>query len=252
MKHGICIVPAAPVRSEASDRSEMVSQLLFGEVFHITGRQENWVKIITHEDQYEGWVGDKQIENLFVDLFEEITRAKSPRTAELLGKIIFNGQHMLVPMGSFLPLLDKGMIKVGFKEFQYNGRINQDCTLPETAIQFLNAPYLWGGKTLMGIDCSGFTQIVFATLNKPLPRDAYQQAETGEPVDFIEQSQEGDLAFFDNEEGRIIHVGIILQDQKIIHASGKVRIDRIDHEGIFNEDKKAYTHKLRIIKRVAI
>lgn len=250
MKHGICTVACAPLRADSNDQAEMVSQLLFGEVFEILEKIPNWIKIKTHYDHYEGWLGDKQFEDIFVDIYEEITTTKCLRSAEILGKINFNGQSIRIPMGSFLPKLDKGIIKVGFKSYEYNGRVNQNCNLTETALHFLNAPYLWGGKTLMGIDCSGFTQIVFAICEKNIPRDAAQQAERGETVDFIEQAQEGDLAFFDNEEGKIIHVGIILNDQKIIHASGKVRIDKLDHEGIYNEEKKQYSHRLRIIKRI--
>ena len=249
MKHGICTVAIAPIRSEASDTSEMVSQLLFGEVFEVMEKIPSWIQIKTHYDNYTGWISDKQFEGLFADLYDEITSSKCLRSAELLGKITYNGSSIKIPMGSYLPLLNKGIIKVGFKEYEYNGRLNQNCEIAEIANQFLNAPYLWGGKTLMGIDCSGFTQIVFGTCDKSLPRDAYQQAEIGETIDFIEQAQEGDLAFFDNDEGKIIHVGIILKDQKIIHSSGKVRIDKIDHEGIFNDEKKVYSHRLRIIKR---
>jgi cell wall-associated NlpC family hydrolase len=103
---------------------------------------------------------------------------------------------------------------------------------------------------LLGIDCSGFTQNVFAVCGKSIPRDAYQQAELGDTIDFAEEAQEGDLAFFDNEEGRIIHVGMVLKDAKIIHASGRVRIDKLDHEGIYNAETKTYSHRLRIIKRL--
>ena len=121
------------------------------------------------------------------------------------------------------------------------------------ARQFLNAPYLWGGRTILGIDCSGFTQLVMLLNGRSIPRDAYQQAELGDTVAFVEEAQTGDLAFFDNAEGRITHVGIVLREAEhhvsIIHASGKVRIDALDHQGIFNAERSAYSHKLRIIKR---
>jgi gamma-D-glutamyl-L-lysine dipeptidyl-peptidase len=114
----------------------------------------------------------------------------------------------------------------------------------------LNSPYLWGGKTPFGIDCSGFTQMAYKLAGIKLRRDAWQQAEQGHTINLLEETEPGDLAFFDNDEGNIVHVGIILRDHKIIHAAGKVRIDSIDHYGINNKELKKYTHKLRLIKRM--
>ena len=122
--------------------------------------------------------------------------------------------------------------------------------MADSAYTFINAPYLWGGRSPLGIDCSGFTQVVYKLAGQKLQRDAYQQADQGITLGFIEEAEAGDLAFFDNDEGKIIHVGILLGQGKIIHASGKVRIDRIDHQGIFNEETGKYSHKLRIIKRI--
>jgi cell wall-associated NlpC family hydrolase len=119
-----------------------------------------------------------------------------------------------------------------------------------TAYLFLNAPYLWGGKSPFGIDCSGFTQITYKINGYKLPRDANQQVELGEPLSFVEEAEAGDLAFFDNEEGKIVHVGILLDNQQIIHASGCVKIDKFDHYGIFSSDTKKYSHTLRVIKRI--
>ena len=122
--------------------------------------------------------------------------------------------------------------------------------LAENALMYLNAPYLWGGRSPLGIDCSGFTQMVYRLQGVDLPRDAYQQAEVGTTLSFVEESEAGDLAFFDNNEERITHVGIILENNHIIHASGKVRIDRIDQQGIFNKELGTHTHKLRLIKSI--
>ena len=122
--------------------------------------------------------------------------------------------------------------------------------LRQNALIILNAPYVWGGRSPLGIDCSGLTQIVYRLQGIDLPRDAYQQAKVGTTLSFIEESEVGDLAFFDDKEGKVIHVGIILEDNHIIHASGKVRIDRIDQQGIFNSEIGKHTHKLRLIKSI--
>jgi len=109
---------------------------------------------------------------------------------------------------------------------------------------------LWGGRSPFGIDCSGFTQMVYKLCGMPLKRDAWMQAEQGQDIHLLDETQPGDLAFFDNEEGRIIHVGILTTKNRIIHASGKVRLDSIDHQGIFNSETKRYTHNLRLLKRL--
>ena len=128
--------------------------------------------------------------------------------------------------------------------------INEKDDLVKTAFLYLNAPYLWGGKTPFGIDCSGFTQMVYKLNGYKLLRDVSQQATQGEALSFIEESQPGDLAFFDNSEGEIVHVGIIMKDNYIIHAYGKVRIDRLDQSGIYNTEARKHTHKLRVIKKI--
>jgi hypothetical protein len=250
MKHGYCHIPLAPLRAEASDKSEMVSQVLFGEFFEVLEKSEKWSRIRTAHDAYEGWMDNKQYDHLFADQFDELRQKPLLRVADQMAKIHVQQALMYVPMGAALPYFDKGSIRLGAKEYSYNGKYSGACRMDEIALSYLNAPYLWGGRSLLGIDCSGFTQNVFAVCGKSIPRDAYQQAELGDTIDFAEEAQEGDLAFFDNEEGRIIHVGMVLKDAKIIHASGRVRIDKLDHEGIYNAETKTYSHRLRIIKRL--
>jgi hypothetical protein len=231
----------APLRREASDRSEMITQALMGEQIEVIERQEKWSLVRLLTDGYEGWLDNKQYasmvdENAVVMLSATITRCTAS-----------NGDKILLPAGC---LLSPGY-SMDIEQPKYDG---SSSSLRECAFQFLNAPYLWGGRTVLGIDCSGFSQLVFRLNGYSIPRDAYQQAEAGSTISFVEEARTGDLAFFDNAEGRIIHVGIVLRDSQnesqIIHASGKVRVDVLDHEGIFNREQACYSHKLRIIKRI--
>ncbi len=225
-----------PCRKDPSDQSEMVTQLLYGELFEITETLDNWIKIKTLHDQYESYIDKKQ--------GEEAQKIKS-NTVNLKNCIhtpIYIDHHKNEPNILFAgSLVENEPIK------------SDEKNIEKITKQFLNAPYLWGGRTVAGIDCSGFTQLIYRLLEKNIPRDAYQQAELGDVVSFVTETKTGDLAFFDNAEGRITHVGIVLksgEDIHIIHASGKVRIDKLDHHGIFDADKMTYSHQLRIIKRL--
>lgn len=256
--YGICNLSVVPCRKEPSDRSEMVTQLLFGEYFYILERQDNWLRIKIAFDDYEGWIDKKQILSIEQHTFDILNTTEEYYSNELIQLIKDDKTSNFFPivMGSSLPNFDSSECAVENQSYTYDGEFTKGL-LPlgkqgilETAMMYLNAPYLWGGKTPFGIDCSGFTQIVYKLNGIKLKRDAYQQAEQGETLSFVEEAEAGDLAFFDNEEGRIIHVGIVMDNNKIIHASGKVRIDGFDHQGIFNNDKKDYSHRLRLLKRV--
>lgn len=251
-KTGICQLALIPMRKEPSQISEQVSQVLFGETFDITEENEAWYFIRMHFDGYKGWISKKMATILESELPKEHVYVK-----DALARIILPGKEpefIHIPGGSTLIPSETGF--TGSNIFY---TLDPVCTLhhlgspieiEEVARKFLHAPYLWGGRTIFGIDCSGFTQIVYKMNGIGIPKDAYQQAEIGEPVQFVEDTRTGDLAFFDNEEGRITHTGIILGKSQIIHASGEVRIDKFDHQGIFNEEDNAYTHKLRLIKRI--
>ncbi|RNA63609.1 hydrolase Nlp/P60 [Chryseobacterium nematophagum] len=237
MNKGICIVTVAPVRAENSDKAEIVTEILFGESADILEVNKNWTKIKMHYDGYEGWMDTKQIK-LVSDV--ELSKRKVTVVTEDFSSVIMNDGKTLLSIGS----------EVEFPVVASRRSHDLRESIALAAREFLNVPYLWGGKSFFAVDCSGFTQLVYKVHDIKLPRDTYQQAEVGNPLTFVEESQPGDLAFFENEEGRIIHVGIMLENQKIIHASGKVRIDTLDSTGIFNKEMNKHTHKLRVIKNV--
>lgn len=244
--YGICSVSIAPCREEQADSSQMVTQLLFGEHFHILHKGRKWTKIKTAFDHYECYIDNKQYVSINKSTFFQLEKKIFERSSKDVIPATSNGSKIYLVKGSFIHENILTKLKTDLQS-----QIPTESLKPaQIAREYLNAPYLWGGRSPFGIDCSGLSQMSFLLAGKQLPRDAYQQAELGTVVDFVEEAKEGDLAFFDNDEGKIIHVGIILSGGKIIHASGKVRIDKIDHEGIFNEEIKKYTHKLRIIKRL--
>ena len=243
-----CILSSSPVRLEPSDRSEMISQLLFGEGAEVLELNDNWMKVKCLHDAYEGWVDPK----MYVQVDKEISC--EILSYQMASPAIFNGEKIPILMGSSLPKFDGLHFKLAKNKYDFSGNslpatIANKKRIAKIALQYLNAPYLWGGRSIFGIDCSGFTQIVYKFLDIKLPRDAYQQAELGNPLGFVAEAKVGDLAYFGDEE-KITHVGIVLEGQKIIHASGKVRIDNLDHVGIYNKDSKKYTHKLKVIKRL--
>lgn len=249
MQYGICKLGVIPVRITSNDESEMVTQLLYGDHFEIINQQNNWLQIRIAFDQYEGWIDQKQIEFIDESKFESCMNQIFDCSADLIEYVELGDQSLMsIPLGGCLSA--QSVFNHQFEGQNNRHLIDQKTMIPETAFMYLNAPYLWGGKTPFGIDCSGLTQMVYRLHGYVLPRDASQQAKEGEALSFIEESEPGDLAFFDNEEGHITHVGIMLKDNYIIHAHGHVRIDRIDHTGIFNVDTKNYSHQLRVIKKI--
>lgn len=252
--YAICTVPVATVRNAPSHKAEMVNQLVFGECCTVSETtKDGFAKITVKADGYEGW---SQLQHL-----TEITGSLYNETATVLAgawvnEMLYQGSVLHVPFGSSLTGIQHGEIKWGQSSYTYNGQLydvlqanTTAAAVKQLAFTFLNTPYLWGGRSVFGIDCSGFTQMLYKLLNIALPRDAHQQAAQGTAVDFLQQAQCGDLAFFDNESGEIIHTGVLLNDHEIIHASGKVQVDDIDNSGIINRQSGLRTQKLRIIKR---
>jgi len=248
MQYGITHLSIVPLRYEAADPSELVSQVLYGDCFKVLEQRKKWSKIRLAFDKYEGWIDNKQYIEISEDMYKSLSSDTLKVSADLVEYITTEEGHLnLIPLGATLNGLS--LLNHQFDGDSITGN-QPKGNLISTAFMYLNAPYLWGGKTPFGIDCSGFTQMVYKLNGHKIFRDASQQATQGEALSFIEESEPGDLAFFDNNEGTITHVGIIMKDNYIIHAHGYVRIDRLDHTGIFNTDRNVHTHKLRVIKRI--
>lgn len=253
MEYGICNLTIVPLRADEAHRSEMVSQVLFGEAFEIQMKSKEWTKVCMIADGYTGWIQNGQFLTLNEMQYQDYLSLDKEYVG-FEGGFLTNGEFRI-------ELLHGTVIR---KDFAYlNDRRLKQFVVPHAPIdqtsfqlevsllakRYWEVPYLWGGRSKFGIDCSGFAQLIYQSFGHALPRDAYQQAELGHTVDFLSEIENGDLAFFDNEQGRINHVGILLDSETIIHASGRVRIDSMDQEGIFNKELNKYTHKLRIIKR---
>lgn len=249
MQYGICPLSIIPVRAEPNDRSEMVSQLIYGDSFEVLETKKSWLKIRISFDQYEGWVDAKQTLEIKEEDWLAINQLPFYCSNDLV-EFVTSADHQLIPICLGSNLSGLKLFHHVFDGESSNAIHFNKQKVAKTAFLYLNAPYLWGGKSPFGIDCSGFTQMVYRICGFTLQRDASLQAKQGEVLSFLQESEIGDLAFFDNEEGKIIHVGIILNNNRIIHAHGKVRIDLLDHTGIFNVETKMYSHKLRVVKSI--
>ena len=258
IEYGIGFLAAIPVRKHPFHSSEMTSQILFGETFAVLEKYQNWRRIRCRYDNYSGWVNMADYQLISEREYIQLSNKKTAIASDLVQVMLDHTRNRMFPVliGSSLPGLQDQSFEIEGYSYTYDGAfvmpgIGTHCRkLVENAYMYLHSPYLWGGRMPFGIDCSGFVQMVFKLCGIPLLRDASQQAIQGEIVNLLNEAHPGDLAFFDNDDGEITHVGILLDKQTIIHASGKVRTDKIDHHGIFNEEKKQYTHKLRLIRRI--
>ena len=247
----ICSLSVIPVRATPDDTSEIITQLLFGETMDVLQWKSNWAKITCHHDGYNGWIDRKHITEI-------PTHYKSSTFVfETSQPVIHESFHFPLLLGSSLPNYDGISLTINQDKYTFSGQVispnELDITrefIEKISRKYLYAPYLWGGRSPFGIDCSGLTQIVYKLIGIKLKRDASMQIEHGKTVDFLHEAKAGDLAFFENKKGKIHHVGIILEEQKIIHASGHVRIDQLDQQGIYNLERKKYTHRLRVIKNI--
>ncbi len=257
MSYALCHLSVVPLRNSPSDKSEQVSQILFGEIVEILETKgRSWSKVRCTWDNNIGWVKSRQIKPITLpekELFEE----RYAYCLDLFHPLLSNDHSMPITLGARLPDFDGMKFVFDRKSYFYSGQaVFPENLLPTTervlkiARRYLLAPYQWGGRSPLGIDAAGFTQMVFKIVGYNLHRSTDQQVHQGQLIDFIEQAAPGDLAFFENNHGNVSHTGILLPDYRIIHAFEQVRIDKIDHYGIFNEDDQRYTHRLRVIKRI--
>jgi len=259
MNYGISALSLIPVRKEPSEKSEMVTQILYGEHFEILEIMVGWCHVRLDYDNYEGWADEKMITPVSQRTYLKIIKKPIAIATDIFTIIPVNGeQNIMIVAGSTLPVWRpyKKQFSIEKETYSMPGNVSYGpakdarALIIRQALKYFNAPYLWGGRSPFGIDCSGFTQVIYKTAGCKLPRDATQQVHEGIAISFVDEAQPGDLAFFDDDEGEIIHVGIIWKKNKIIHASGKVRIDNVDQFGIYNTDLKRYTHKMRVMKKV--
>ena len=257
LSFAICNVSVMPLRKEPSHAAEQVSQLLFGEKAEVLEiNDKEWARIRCAWDDYEGWGKLSQIKLV---QYKEYKKPIKFLSATHEDKLVISGEPMWLALGSSLFNLKGKKIPNGNSIGIYKGKKidieKAEATgadIVQAAAMYMHAPYLWGGRTIAGIDCSGLSQMAYKLYNKVLPRDAWQQALEGTTVDFLQEAKDGDLAFFDNAEGKIIHVGVLLSNNKIIHAtdtSGRVVTDSIDQGGIISHQLRRRTHSLRLIKR---
>ena len=242
MEYGIVTLNLVPVRKKNNAKSEMISQLFFGETLEVVSKKNNWCLVISNLDNYEGWVRTSHF--LSISKVDYIKINSKKKKFSSTDTSLYNNEFKdyTVPAGSIIS-------NCKYLSFNCVSNNKKFHSLEEVALSFLNSPYLWGGKTKFGTDCSGFVQSVFKIYGKILPRDSYQQALVGVEVK-LENSKTGDLAFFGKKIDAITHVGIVISHKRIIHSSGKVRIDNINDEGILNVDSKKISHKLQLVRRI--
>lgn len=256
-EYGIARLSIIPVRKDPDNRSELVTQLLFGDPYTVIeySPSKKWMRIRILFDSYEGWIHSSQHNPITPEYFAEITKNDYRISTEITSTVLFKKKPLTIVIGSILPLSANEMFDAS-EQFAFNGESKslgqkRDYEfLIQIACKYLNVPYLWGGKSPFGIDCSGFTQMVFKITGYPLKRDVSQQIGQGSEIRDFTKIKSGDLAFFSDESGKLSHVGVVMDKNRIIHSSGYVRIDNFNEKGIFNEKMDLYTHKFDSVRRV--
>jgi len=245
-----------PIRADKSDESEIMTQMLFGDTFQILETYKQWNYIKTTYEAYEGWIDEKVVFNISDDTYHEMSKQPVYYTADVVSELVFDKSgKFLLPMGSVLPNFnpDNNQVRVGEEIGVFKGKYitgkHDKMTVLNYALTYLNAPYLWGGKTHFGLDCSGLTQMTYKMCGHYLLRNAKDQATQGESIQ-LSEAQAGDLAFFTNDKGKVIHVGFLLGNGQIFHSHGNAHIDPIDEKGIWSKQFQRYSHKLSDVRRI--
>jgi gamma-D-glutamyl-L-lysine dipeptidyl-peptidase len=253
METYICENVFVPLRAAPTHKSEMLSQILFGEKYNIVDKSGSWLKIKTMFDNYSGWI---DIDHLQFSTDEGNSRGYVLNRSLVCTKN--DKTRMVLEAGCevFAPDFDEKIFTIGKNIYSASSDFSRNFIstvdpLPDIAMKLINSPYIWGGRIPSGIDCSGLTQLAYKIFGIPIARNAADQAEEGKLIDFIDEAIPGDLVFFGNDKGRISHVGMIISRGLILHASGRVRIDTFDHHGIFKNEINGYSHTLRTIRRIA-
>lgn len=254
-RYAICYSVNIPLRSSPADGAEMMTELLFGDACIVLEETGTWSRIINKSDGYEGWLTTKMLTFVSKEEYDSYNPLEAPVVTSSFAVAYVDGgdERIILTGGSVLPFYDssdssfsvEGRRFIIDKSFVNNPGVN----VVDTAYRYLNSPYLWGGKNVMGIDCSGLTQVVYRMHGFQLQRDARAQIIHGMEVQFTD-AVSGDLAFFANPQGRITHVGIIAGKGKIIHASGSVHVDQIDERGIYSVRLGKYTHSLHSVRHI--
>jgi cell wall-associated NlpC family hydrolase len=245
------------MRAEPSHRAEQVSQLLFGDHYevHEVSKDKRWLRIHMYYDQCEGWIDVRQHHPITKEYYDYINRADFKITTDPTSTILYNKSPLMILMGSIIPISGSELFKME-EQFAFNGDSKSLGTKREAdylkaiALKYLNAPYQWGGKSLFGIDDAGLVQMTYKICGYRLGRTVAEQIRYGKPVARMAEAQPGDLIFLTSGKAGAMHVGIFLENEKVIHASGKVRIDHLHEEGILNVETKIFTHSLKEIRRV--
>ena len=246
----------AAVRARPRLDAALTSQLLFGEPVLLLQNLGEYQRVRCPEDGFEGFVRTDQLLAVPEDVF--VAQLSRPAfNLDLFSMLRGPQQGVPITFGARLADFDGLRLQHGGQYFEYSGQaaLTDDITasadtLLRLAYKWLYVPGMHGGRTPMGVDPVAFVQLVYRILNLRLPRRADAMVERGELVDFVVQAQVGDVAFFDNAKRKIEHVGLLLPDSKILHVGDRVRVDALDHYGIFNYDLGRYTHRLRVVKRV--
>jgi hypothetical protein len=255
--YGVCRLAVVPIRKEPNHISEQTTQLLFGDHYEVVDitKDRKWSRIRIFTDQSEGWMDAKQHHAITQEYFDQINLVDFKITTEVTSWILYKKNPLSIVMGSIVPISASELFKIE-EQFAFNGEskssgLRRDFEfLKSVALRYLHAPYQWGGKSPFGIDAAGFVQMVFKISGYTLFRTSLQQSQQGKSVKTLSDAKPGDLVFFQGKDGKVNHTGIMLDEDKVIHAYGRVRIDHVMDEGILNSESKVYTHPLHSIRRI--